>query len=112
MNSLSLRLGMSWFWVERVVPFAVEVVAGQDPFGFKVFHLLVGDLDACGIGRPVEFGVHGQPGVGGGRGDRLDEITSWLVNGLPRQLMGTVAGERIDARPCSTCWCPAAGGTR
>ena len=56
-----------------VVPFAVEVVAGQDAFGFKVFHLLVGDLDACGIGRPVEFGVHGQPGVGGGRGDGLDD---------------------------------------
>jgi hypothetical protein len=48
-------------------------VAGQDPFGVKVFHLLVGYLDAGGVGRRVEFGVDGQPGVGGSRGDGLND---------------------------------------
>lgn len=48
---LWLGSGVSRFSVERLVPFAVEVVPGQDAFGFKVFHLLIGDLHARGIGR-------------------------------------------------------------
>ena len=74
---------MSWFWVKRVVPFAVEVVPGQDAFGFKVFHVLVGDFDADRVEVLVKFCVDGQSGAGGGRRDGLDD----LVNGRPRQFI-------------------------
>src|SRR5680860_1030833 len=52
-------------WVQGVVPVAVELVAGEDAGGFERFHGAVGDLDTAGVGAGVEFGVHGQPGVGG-----------------------------------------------
>ena len=87
---------MSWLWVEGVVPFAVEVVAGQDAFGFKVFHLLVGDFDAGGVGRSVELGVDGQP-VLVVVAAMVSTITSWLVNGLPRQFI-----EMWENNRCST----------
>ena len=63
---------MGALWNERVVPFAVEVVATQRAL-FEAAHLLVGDLDALGVAAGVQFGVHGQPGAGGGRGDGVDD---------------------------------------
>src|SRR5665647_2043477 len=52
--------------VARVVPFAVEAVAGEDPLCFQGFHLLVADLDAGGVGRGIQLGVDLQPAAGGG----------------------------------------------
>ncbi len=40
---------------------------------FEVARLLVGDLDACGVGYGVKFGGDGEPGAGGGRGDGVDD---------------------------------------
>jgi hypothetical protein len=55
--------------VEGVVPVAVEAVPGNGQSG----DLVVGDLDAGGVGVGVEFGVDGQAGLGGGRRDAFDD---------------------------------------
>jgi hypothetical protein len=56
---------------EGVVPFSVPVVSG-DGAGVQVTDLLVADLDSLRVFGVVEFGVHGQPAAGGGRGDQVD----------------------------------------
>lgn len=71
-NNTLVTMRRGWLWNERVVPFAVEVVATQRAL-FEAFHLLVGDLDAVGVAAGVQFGVHGHPGAGGGRGDGVDD---------------------------------------
>ena len=68
-------------------------MTGQDMFGFKGFHLRVGDLDTGGVGGLVEFGVDGQPGAAAGvvvvvvAAAMVSTITSRLVKGLPRQFI-------------------------
>ena len=56
---------------DGVVPFSVPVVSG-DGACFQVTDLLVADLDSLRVFGVVEFGVHGQPAAGGGRGDQVD----------------------------------------
>src|SRR6266496_3145522 len=56
---------------QGVVPFPVEGVS-PDRALFQGLHLLVGDLDALLVGAGVQSGLDGQPGRGGGRGDRLN----------------------------------------
>jgi hypothetical protein len=57
------------FRAQGVVPVAVPGVPVQRQGG----HLLVADLDPGVIGAGVEVGADGQPGPGGGRGDRVDD---------------------------------------
>ena len=52
-----------------MVPLAVEVVTVE----VEDVHFGVGDLDALGIGVGIEFAAHGQAGVSGGGGDKLDD---------------------------------------
>ena len=70
---------------EGVVPFAVELVAAQGG-AFEVAHLLVGDLDACGVVGGVEFGVTVSP-VRVVVAAMVLTTTSWLVRGRPRQFI-------------------------
>ena len=49
-------------WLDRVVPFAVELVVLYSEGG----EFLVGDLDALRIAAGVEFGVYGESLAGGG----------------------------------------------
>src|SRR6266536_2794399 len=55
-----------------VVPLAVEVVAADGPL-LQDPHLLVADLDTCGILALVQLGVHDQTGAGGGVGKQVDD---------------------------------------
>lgn len=59
--------------VQGVVPLSVPVVPVEGPVVLEGLHLLVGDLHSGGVLGRVEFGVHGQPGVGGGRGDGVHD---------------------------------------
>src|SRR5206468_9634615 len=63
----SQRLTAHWRLVahEGVIPVAVPVVAAQR----QGLHLPVTDLDSGVVGAGVQFGVHAQPGAGGGGGD-------------------------------------------
>ena len=51
----------------------MELVAGEDSFCFEGFHVFVGDLDAAGVGVGVEFGVDGEPGLGGDGFEGFDD---------------------------------------
>src|SRR3954452_11923022 len=63
-----LGIGGRMRWrVEGVVPVPVKVVADDRQGG----HLGVSDLGSGRVAAGVEFGVDGQAGAGGGRGDAL-----------------------------------------
>ena len=81
---------------QRVVPVAVELVAVQDAAGFEGLDLLVGDLDAFGVGAGVEFGVDGQPGRWWWSRRWCSTMTSWLVRGRPRQFIGCAENSRCS----------------
>jgi hypothetical protein len=72
-------------------------VAGEDAGGFEGFDLTVGDLDAFGVGARVEFGVDGQSGAGGGRGDSI----RWSPTSSGSTCSSTFdfrPGDRVSAR--------------
>ena len=63
------ELGRVFGRCDGVVPFAVPVVGAQR----QVLHLAVGDLDAALVPVGVVGGLDGEPGLGGGGGDELDD---------------------------------------
>jgi hypothetical protein len=81
-------------WNERVVPFAVEVVATQRA-PFEAFHLLVGDLDALAVVRVSSSACTVSPVQVVGAAMLLT-LTLWLSSGRPRQFI-----ERCDNSQCS-----------
>jgi len=52
----------------------VKIVPGQGAVGFDGFHVLVGDLDAGGVGGVVEFGADGEPGAGIGQSGGIERM--------------------------------------
>jgi hypothetical protein len=68
---------------EGVVPAALEVVAGDDPF-FEVFHLLVADLDAGRVSADVQVGGDGEPAAVVAPAMAW-MMTWWLASGRARQ---------------------------
>ena len=62
-------LGQRGCWAESIVPLAMEVVAGE----VDGAHLGVGHLDAGGIGVLIELAANREAGLGGRRGDQLDD---------------------------------------
>lgn len=109
------RNSLGWCWrvgrwsAQGVVPFAVEVVAG-DREGVDLF---VGVFDADGVGPGVEFGADGEPGGGAGGADQVDDdlvAGQGPVRGRPR--LFRVIWENSRCSICSICWCPVVGGIR
>jgi hypothetical protein len=64
----------------------VEGVAARRVL-FEVFHRLIGDLDTFEVAAGVEFGMDGEPGTGGGRGDGVDDDLVAFPGGRPRQFI-------------------------
>jgi hypothetical protein len=65
----NLPLQREHFWADRIVPFAVEVMAaGVDGFEFGVGH-----LDAGRVRVWVKLATNLQAGLGGGCGDQFDD---------------------------------------
>src|SRR3954463_8497367 len=68
-NSLGRCRRVGWCGRDGVVPFAVEVVAGDG----EGVDLLFRVLDAGGVGAGVELRADGQPGRGAGGADQVDD---------------------------------------
>src|SRR5260370_28173901 len=64
-----LSLQGEGFWADGIVPFAVEVVAGE----VDDIHFGVGHLDGGRIGVLIEFATNRQTGLRRGCGDQLDD---------------------------------------
>lgn len=58
-------------WVDRVVPFTVELGTGD----IDGIHLVVGQSDTLRIGIGIQFAVDLQPGVGRGGADQINDDT-------------------------------------
>jgi len=70
----------------------MEAVPGDREGG----KFVITDLDAGGVGIGVEFGVNGQAGLGGGRGDALDD--DFMAGQGPRQFMVMWENSRCSIR--------------